>query len=242
MKYFGVYIILVILGVILVIVLTKKKFRPTDLNEYPVKNKMRVVSNDPFMRYIHGFLTPEECKHLIQLAESRFQRSLAESADTESGAHPDRTSFSAFLQKGETDIVRSIEQRASAITGQPVSHLESLQVVRYTQGQFFKPHYDYFVRGTQKDGSDGEATRQSLLRGGQRTQSIFIYLNRLPSGKGATVFPKLDLKILPLEAGDAFWWHNMHQGKEDERMLHGGETVDDIKYGVNIWIREKEFV
>lgn len=238
------YIFIAIACVIVVIVgICKKKIPPTNLLEYPLQKKnIRVVSNDPFMRYIHHFISPEECKHLIDIAETRFQRSPAESADTKTTAHPDRTSFSAFLEKGETDIVKSIETRAATLVNVPVSHLESLQVVRYTKGQFFKPHYDYFVRGTAPYGRDGEATQKSLLRGGQRTQSIFIYLNTLPSGKGATIFPKLNLRILPQSRGDAFWWHNMKNGKEDERTLHGGEQVDDIKYGVNIWIRERDFI
>ena len=211
--------------------------------EKPFQNKL-LLSSSPEMYYLPQFLNENEIKHVLDLIQTRFQRSRAEPANGEPMEHEDRTSYSAFLSKSETSVIENIEKRASEISGMPLANLEDIQIVRYTPGQFFNPHYDYFVRYTEKNGQDGKATIESLKRGGQRVKSIFVYLNLLDENEkgGSTIFPVLKRKFKPVYAGDALMWNNMENGVEDERTLHGGEKVQhSIKYGMNIWIREKAF-
>lgn len=49
-----------------------------------------------------------------------------------------------FFRKGENAVVRSIEERIAKLTHLPVSHGEGMQVLRYVNGQEYRPHHDFF--------------------------------------------------------------------------------------------------
>lgn len=193
------------------------------------------IKNHPRVILLHNFLCPEECNHLITLADPRMQRSTVQTKTLEK--HPDRTSFTCNLKKSETEVARQIEQRASVLTGYSLKNLEPLQVVRYTPQQFYKPHYDYFPLG--KSG-----TKEALERGGQRTITLFVYLNNLASDEtgGVTVFPKMNLSVKPTMGTALVFCNLLPDGSEDSRTLHGGQPpAKSTKYGLNIWFRQKEF-
>lgn len=198
--------------------------------------KTRIRLHPPIV-CIENFMTERECRHLIQYAEYKgFQRSPV--IDISNGLNKtdsNRTSSSVFLRKSCTQLVCAIEKRAAEIMQASVGYLESLQVVKYTKGQEFRPHYDYFLPNTQ-------SFEREKSRGGQRRHTIFVYLNDLPEYEtgGCTYFPHLKLRIRP-KTGRAVFWHNTSSsGIEDERTLHGGETItcqNSVKYSINIWSR-----
>jgi len=193
------------------------------------------IEDTPRVILLHNFLSPQECQHLINLAEPRMSRSTVQTTTLEK--HPDRTSFTCNLTKSETDTVRKIEQRALAITGYHLKNLEPLQVVRYSPEQFYKPHYDYFPTGR-------TGTPEALRRGGQRTITLFVYLNDLPSDEngGQTIFPKMSVSVKPSVGTALVFCNLLPDGSEDPRMLHGGQPpTKSTKYGLNIWFRQKEF-
>lgn len=49
-----------------------------------------------------------------------------------------------FFRRGENAVVRSIEERIARVTHLPVSHGEGMQVLKYYDGQQYKPHHDFF--------------------------------------------------------------------------------------------------
>ena len=67
--------------------------------------------------------------------------------------------------------------------------------------------------------------------------------NNVPKNSGGeTHFPKIN-KYYQGGKGDALFWYNMVDGKDDRMTLHSGTTLKNgIKYGLNIWIREKEYL
>ena len=177
---------------------------------------------------IKALVTRDEVRHLIEMAKRRFKRST-----TVGGVHnPIRTSFTAHLDKSEDDTVERIEKRVCELTKLPWAFLEPLQVVRYRQGQQYRPHHDYF----EHVGPNGS----------QRTISIFVYLQSVSETcGGATFFPELNLRFKP-DSGDALMWSNVKKKDAtvlDPSTLHGGEpvTCDEIKYGLNVWFRNKEW-
>lgn len=193
-----------------------------------------VVSVDPKITVIPDFLSIEECDHLISLAEnSGFTRSLvgrgtSSAYETEGSSalsnttSNNRTSFSVTLPLSHTDPkVESIEQRLSQIVHYPVSQLESLVVVKYTSGQFFKSHHD----------------------GSFRPYTVFIYLNEVPEG-GETRFEQLQLRIRPRK-GAAVVWSNttiteFGECIADERLIHEAlAPVGCVKYGMNCFFNER---
>jgi len=196
---------------------------------------VEMLSDNPRIMLFHHFLEAKECLDLINLADSRMVPSTVQADGLQQSR--DRTSYSTNLEKKENELVTSVEKRCVMFSGYPYSNLEPLQVVRYHPGQFYKPHMDYFIPGKR-------GTTEALKRGGQRTITFFIYLNNLASDEtgGATVFPQLRLKIKP-RAGTALFFNNLlPDGKEDNRMLHGGEPPkQSVKYGMNAWFRQAPF-
>ena len=196
------------------------------------------LRTDPYLCVLRNFMTRKECQHIIRLAKGRFKRSGVQASKSSSRISDVRTSYSAHLGRSEDDIVAAIEARAAKICGYPVENMEPLQVVRYQPGQFYKAHYDYFVPGA-------AGTESALRRGGQRHVTFFVYLNDLHRNDtgGHTKFPKLGLSVKPECGAAAHWWNIKSDGSVDDRTFHAGEPpVRGVKYGLNIWFREKKFV
>ena len=197
---------------------------------------VEMLSDNPRVMIFHNFLSADECQHLIQLAEPRMAPSTVQLEKLETT--PDRTSFTTNLKRHETDVVKQVESRAVMFANYPMENLEPLQVVRYQPNQFYRPHFDYFEKGKR-------GTKEALARGGQRTVTMFVYLNSLPAEEtgGATIFPELNLRVKP-KAGTAVYFLNVTpDGQEDPRLLHGGEAPKmSTKYGLNIWFRQRAFI
>ncbi len=189
----------------------------------------------PRVSVVREFITADEAKELIQLAAGRFERSgVVDSTTDTTMPHEGRTSWSAFLKRDETPLVARVMRRAAALLNEPITHAESAQLVRYTYGQFYKPHYDFL---------DPATTAVRTL--GQRTSTVFVYLNTLPPAEtgGGTEFPKLNLVVRPV-VGTAAVWNNSVPGTEtrEDASLHGGQTIvlpSTVKYGLNIWFRTR---
>ncbi|XP_052485615.1 probable prolyl 4-hydroxylase 7 isoform X2 [Gossypium raimondii] len=70
-----------------------------------------------------GFLSSDECDHLITLAKDKLEKSMV--ADNESGKSVEsevRTSSGMFLQKAQDEVVADIEARIAAWTFLPVAN------------------------------------------------------------------------------------------------------------------------
>lgn len=172
----------------------------------------------PGIALCDGFLSPEECDALI--AEARASGlALSTVVDEATGAavpHPERTSAGASLARAQTPLVAAVEARIAALTDWPVSHAEPLQVLRYEQGQEYKAHFDAFP--------ETEAGAPHLAQGGQRVQTVLIYL-AAPDKGGETWFPKLGLRVRP-KAGSAVIFRNVEgSGQRAALSLHSGEPV-----------------
>ena len=149
-----------------------------------------------------------------------------------------RTSRSAFLDKGEDEFTRCIEKRLATIAGQPMSHLEPLQITDYTNKQEYKAHYDFFNRPESPE----------------RTTTIFAYLedkkcNTRKCG-GATAFHRLKdksgnmLRVFPKKGNAIMWSNRTADGGLNYDTLHSGEKLTCSKahkVGLNAWFREQEW-
>ncbi|XP_022848876.1 prolyl 4-hydroxylase 2-like [Olea europaea var. sylvestris] len=80
-------------------------------------SKVKTVSWKPRAFVYEGFLTKDECNHLISLAKSELKRSAV--ADNESGKSTlseVRTSSGMFIPKSKDPIVDGIEEKIAAWT------------------------------------------------------------------------------------------------------------------------------
>jgi len=144
-----------------------------------------------------------------------------------------RTSETCDLA-ADLPAVRQIEAMLSGLSGIDPAYGEPLQGQRYTEGQEFKPHTDYFA-------PDGRDFQRYCAASGNRTWTFMIYLNDVQAG-GATRFKMLDKTFQP-EAGKLLCWNNrLADGGVNPATLHHGMKVrKGVKYVITKWYREREW-
>jgi hypothetical protein len=102
---------------------------------------------------------------------------------------PQRTSTFVHFSKLSDTTIASIENRTAELLSLPNHSIEPLQLVRYSQGQYFRDHHDIGV--LYEDGSV-ELPEKNAMTPPRRIVTILVYLNDLPDdGGGGTVFPLL---------------------------------------------------
>lgn len=180
-----------------------------------------------------NLVSPEECEGLIAAARVRLARSLT--VETRTGGevlNVDRTSEGMFFERGENDIVARLEQRIAALLRWPMEFGEGLQILRYSPGAQYRPHYDYFDPGE-------PGTPTILKRGGQRVATLVMYLQE-PGQGGATTFPDVGLEVAPVRGTGVFF--SYEEPDPATRTLHGGAPVlAGEKWVATKWLREREF-
>jgi prolyl 4-hydroxylase len=185
--------------------------------------------------YVFGqLLSDAECEGLIELSRPRLARS--ETVDNATGGsevNVARTSDGMFFERGETALIKTIEERIAALVRWPVSHGEGLQILRYRPGAEYKPHHDYF--DLKHPGS-----AKILERGGQRVGTLVMYLNA-PEGGGATTFPDVGFEVAPVRGNAVFFTYD--RAHVATRTLHGGAPVTaGEKWVATKWLRQGVFV
>ncbi|VTU39988.1 2OG-Fe(II) oxygenase superfamily protein [Variovorax sp. PBS-H4] len=178
-------------------------------------------------------LSDDECEDLIQTARQRLARSLT--VETQTGGEAlnvDRTSDGMFFERGENPVVARLEQRIALLLRWPLEFGEGLQVLRYSPGAQYRPHYDYF------DPAE-PGTPTILRRGGQRVATLVMYLQE-PGLGGATTFPDVGLEVAPKRGTGVFF--SYERPDPATHTLHGGAPVlAGEKWVATKWLREREF-
>jgi prolyl 4-hydroxylase len=173
---------------------------------------------------------------LINFAAPLVQRSQIVDARTgEARADPMRSSWHVTLAPRQHDhVLEALERCLSRVSGLAVRNGEFLQILRYRVREEFKPHVDYF-------NESGAGTYQSLADGGQRAQTVLLYLNDNYSG-GRTAFPRLRLSLRG-KPGDMLHFHNLGpDGLGDKDSLHAGMPVQSgEKWLLSQWIRAEPY-
>jgi prolyl 4-hydroxylase len=181
---------------------------------------------------IDGFLSPQECDHLIQISKNRLEDSMVYSDSSDVHDRATRISKQAWLRDEDDPVVMRISQKVASLSGYPIGNQEDLQVVCYRKGGYFRPHYD---------ACDGDGSYCSRMdgRGGPRILTYLIYLNDDFEG-GGTVFPKLNIAIKP-KKGKCVVFRNTLPSPDNRiilEALHGGSPVaSGNKWICNKWVR-----
>jgi len=187
----------------------------------------------PRVVLLGGLLADEECDELVSLARSRLARSeTVAQAEDGSEINPARTSEGMFFERGEHAVCARIEARLAALLNWPVERGEGLQVLHYSPGAEYRPHYDYFDPAL-------ASTPAILKRGGQRVGTVVMYLNT-PEAGGATSFPEVKFEVAPVKGNAVFFSYDRPHPMT--LTLHGGApVVAGEKWVATKWLREGVF-
>ncbi|MBH5320900.1 2OG-Fe(II) oxygenase [Paenibacillus sp. GSMTC-2017] len=178
---------------------------------------------EPLIVVLGNVLSDEECDEIIEQSRERMQRSkLVE----DSTLNQIRTSSGTFCDESET--ITTIEKRISQIMNIPIEHGDGLQVLRYTPGQEYQPHFDFFA----------ETSRASA---NNRISTLILYLNDVEEG-GETTFPKLNLSVFPTKGMAVYFEYFYNNHDINELTLHAGTPViKGEKWVATMWMRRQVF-
>ncbi|KAH8906774.1 hypothetical protein BR93DRAFT_968345 [Coniochaeta sp. PMI_546] len=224
-----------------------------------------LVSLDPLLIYITNFIPPTERHALINLGTPLLRHSPITGSGSNSLDKNVRTSTSAPLP-AEDEVVSCVLARAQSFLGPGVlkegrDDMGMPQMVRYTAGQRFDVHADWFARPRMTP-EDREGGRRRLYN---RVGTIFVVLENNSTGGGETWFPRVSLEagsvgggenegdqgqrnwrvhedgglaFKPVPGNALFWINLLPNGTGDARVVHAGlPIVDGVKTGMNIWPR-----
>jgi len=179
---------------------------------------------------IPNFLSKDECNELITYFEQHKENHSQSTVDNgflkDTGylSLKKRQSIQCWLSTQKYSFVKIIQRRLQPYIKLPILDYlhESLQLVKYTPGGFFIPHYD--------------EKKSLFLHRYYRYSTLLIYLNDDYQG-GETVFPRLNKTIIP-QQGKAIYFKNINESNKHLLWysLHGGnKVINGNKYIANVW-------
>ena len=185
---------------------------------------MFVYTKTPTIVVIDGVLSPEECNDIIEYSEDKLERSKVAKKGGGDAEDVDRTSSGLFVRHEEFP---ELCKRLSEIANLPLTNAESLNVLKYQEGQEYKPHRDAFDEDRHK------------INGGQRVLTCIVYLNN--ASGGGTAFPALNM-IVGSIAGRLLMFENVDGDlNPHELSLHQGlPPHEGEKWVTTLWFRENK--
>ncbi|AUW58703.1 oxygenase [Sphingobium sp. SCG-1] len=188
----------------------------------------RFPSRDLTLFIQRHFLSEAQCVELVTRIEAN--RRPSDIADANGDGYF-RTSETCDLDPLDP-FVAQIDQAIANYVGIDPKFGEPLQGQRYSVGQEFKAHTDYFE-------PNGQDFAKYCTVAGNRTWTVMVYLNETPAG-GATRFTKVGKTIQP-ELGKLLAWDNRQpDGTLNPATIHHGMKVrSGLKYVITKWYRER---
>lgn len=178
---------------------------------------------EPLVVVLGNVLSNDECDELIEHSRERLQRS---KTGEDRAVNSIRTSSGVFCEQTET--ITRIEKRISQIMNIPIEHGDGLQVLRYTPGQEYMPHFDFFA----------ETSRAST---NNRISTLVMYLNDVEEG-GETVFPMLHFSVSPVKGMAVYFEYFYRNDELNESTLHAGtQVIKGEKWVATMWMRRQSF-
>lgn len=189
----------------------------------------------PVVALLDNLLTEQECDALVELARVKLARSTIIDPNTGGEAViQDRSSSGTFFQINENALVTALDRRIAEVMHCPVENGEGIQILHYAHGGEYKPHFDFFP-------PSDPGSQVHLARGGQRVSTLIMYLNDVEAG-GETVFPKLQLSVVPKKGSAVYFEYCNSLGQVDSQTLHGGLPVTaGEKWIATKWMRQRRY-
>ena len=186
----------------------------------------RGISDAPYAFMVESLLTREECAYLVQVAQELFEPSMVFDEAHQLVRDTIRTSDGATIQWAMEDpAVHAINRRIAAATRTAYDAGEALQLLRYSPGQEYRPHFDWLSNAPN-----------------QRLWTALLYLNE-DYGGGETAFVRTDIKVKG-RTGDMLVFSNADKdGNGDPLAEHAGLPVTSgTKLLATRWIHEARWI
>lgn len=199
----------------------------------------KILLERPFIRTVENFLTQEECKLFRDYIDNRkFDPGMV--VDPTGNSIVDNETRYSDITVIDDDFAKKQEilDRVSILTGFDKSRFERPTVLKYSVGQFFKNHQDFFIY--EDSDEHRELSRERCKQGGNRVSTILLYLNDDFEG-GETYFPWDRVKVIP-KSGSLLQFDYSYDNAEDNlRSQHiSMPVIVGTKYAITIWVREQD--
>lgn len=232
-------------------------YRPGDQHAEKADGRRRwieTISWRPRAYIYHNFLSQEEADYMVKLVEKTVSRSHVVDVKTgHSKMDPIRTSWGGSIERGQTPVISAIEQRIAEWTHLPPDHGEPIQVLRYSNGQKYDAHWDWF-----DDPVHGRANSTE-----NRAATVLLYLGQVEEG-GETALPiavPIDpkaqlnkegrsacaangtLAVKPTKGDALLFWDMKLDGRTVcRRSLHSScPTIKGMKWTATKWIHNHPY-
>ncbi|KAK1933596.1 putative prolyl 4-hydroxylase 3 [Phytophthora citrophthora] len=214
---------------------------------------LETISMTPLVFSVEEFLRDEEIDVILELSMPH----LAPSGVTLQDGHENRpstdwrTSTTYWLDSSSHSVVQDIDKRTADLVKVPLSHQESVQVLRYERTQHYDQHLDYFSVDHHQHSPDvleqieyGYKNRMitvfwymsDVAKGGHTNFSRAGGLPHPPSNKGC---PQ-GISVAPKKRKVVVFYSMLPNGKGDPMSLHAGCPVEEgIKLSGNKWVWNK---
>lgn len=207
-------------------------------------NRIEVISEEPPLVIVHGFLESEYCDDIINAvldSEEEPSSSNDEQAENknrlkrstmgqEQEVSQQRTSSTAWLHPQHCPApLDAFSARTSNLSGLPTNNGENLQVVRYQAGEEFQVHTDHLDSFNEMDCggrlatcllylNDSESERErstSSIESSISSRSSSDDNNEAFTG-GETMFHHFNTAVSPRKGSALFWWNTVERpGSKD---------------------------
>lgn len=204
-----------------------------DLKALTAPPSAATVREAPRAQIVRRFLAPSWCRYIRALAEPLLVPATVHNAERGNVALGVRTSSAMAFGPADTDpLMAIVAHRIAGWTGTPAENGEATTVMRYRQGEEYRPHVDFFDPVL-------PAIWQEAERAGQRVLTVLIWLNEGYEG-GKTDFPLAGWRFRG-GTGDALAFFNVTEdGAPDRRTIHAGLPVRaGEKWLISKWIRDR---
>jgi prolyl 4-hydroxylase len=187
------------------------------------------------IKEIPNFLTHDECDTLIKIASTQLTPSKVYNENSDDVMTDHRISDQCWLSDTDHNIVNKISTITSNICNKPKENQELLQVVKYSTGGFFNPHYDTCM------GDDPDYCKRMNGKAGPRYGTLIVYLNDDFTG-GETIFPNINKTVKPEKGKAVFFYTTDTNGNLLNESLHAGNPViSGNKWICNKWTRINKY-
>ncbi len=207
--------------------------RNVSVDDWTRARPPQVVCENPLIRVLQDFLSPEECRWVIARGGAMERAKIYRKDAPGLAVEQSRTNTESSFDVRHADIVISlIRERIANSVGVAASYFEIAKLLHYSPGEQFGLHADFLdVRNP--------VLAREVAQYGQRVSTFLVYLNDDFEG-GETDFPRIDYRFKG-RTGDALLFRNVDAADQpDLNTTHAGlPPTRGEKWLLSQWIRNK---